>query len=208
MIFIKNIAIIQPWIGDDVIFTSPFGERIHPVTKKRKFHNGIDVVIQNDVVTACYSGVVEFCGQWQDEYSKTAGKVVVLKHYDHVGNYQGKSRYYHLNDVLVSIGDNVKVGQQIGVQGWSGSVDPPDVNGKHLHFEIEDRNGKKLDPCELINIIGVPQQKIKYKTWSEPIFVELNQAGYEWYERRFSEPITRAETMAVQHKQLKKEGKL
>jgi len=166
------------------------------------------VVIQNDIVTACYHGIVEFCGQWKDEYSKTAGKVVVLKHYDHVGNYQGKSRYYHLKEVLVSIGDNVSVGQKIGVQGWSGRVYPPNAKGKHLHFEIEDQNEKKLDPCDLINIIGVPQQKIKYKTWSEPIFIELNQAGYIWSERRFDEPITRGESMAAQHKQLSKEGKI
>ena len=52
--------------------------------------------------------------------------------------------YGHIkNNLLVSVGQTVTKGQPIGYMGNSGSS-----TGTHLHFEIRDAAGNKIDPCK------------------------------------------------------------
>lgn len=60
----------------------------------------------------------------------TWGNVVVIEHSESILY----SRYAHLENVTVRVGDNVRVGQQIAVIGKSGMGYVP--NGEHLHFDI------------------------------------------------------------------------
>jgi murein DD-endopeptidase MepM/ murein hydrolase activator NlpD len=53
--------------------------------------------------------------------------------------------YGHIkNNIKVSVGETVTKGQLLGYMGNSGSS-----TGTHLHFEIRDANGTKLNPCKV-----------------------------------------------------------
>lgn len=123
---------------DKYIITSPFGMRIHPVTKVKKMHNGIDLVATNNGKT----------GQVDDIMAHTGGTVYAVGYGDSAGNYikikvaDGSIMvYYHLEaKPKFKKGDVIKTGQVIGRMGKSGSV-----TGKHLHWGIQ-KDGKWIDP--------------------------------------------------------------
>lgn len=123
---------------DRYIITSPFGMRIHPVTKVKKMHNGIDLVATNDSKT----------GQVDDIMAHTGGTVYAVGYGDSSGNYikikvaDGSIMvYYHLaTKPKFKKGDAIKKGQIIGRMGKSGSA-----TGKHLHWGIQ-KDGKWIDP--------------------------------------------------------------
>jgi hypothetical protein len=64
------------------------------------------------------------------------GATVVVQHADGT-----KTRYAHLSARLVTQGDTVEAGEPLGRAGKSGSA-----TGTHLHFEVIDPNGKRVEP--------------------------------------------------------------
>ena len=60
-------------------------------------------------------------------------------------------QYNHLNSINVTQGQTVKAGQQIATMGFTGWVEPPNINGTHLHFEVW-VNGVRKDPLQFIDI--------------------------------------------------------
>lgn len=111
--------------------TSPFGNRIHPVTKVQAFHNGID--IGAPMGTPIYSPEA---GRVINRYENaTGGKQLIIEHTN--GFVTG---YAHLNDYAVKMGDNVKKGHLIGYVGATGRV-----TGPHLHLTLK-KQGAYLDP--------------------------------------------------------------
>ena len=113
---------------------SPFGNRIHPILKRKILHSGIDIAAPNGTpVKAPAAGEVIYDG-WLRGY----GRVVVLNHG------QGYSTLYaHLSASLVKEGQEVKAGTVIARVGRTGNV-----TGYHLHFEVR--------------IYGTPANPIKY----------------------------------------------
>jgi hypothetical protein len=102
--------------------TSPFGNRIHPISGKLRFHEGIDFgTPEGTPIQASKKGVVVFAG-WDGGY----GRTVII---NHAGNYE--TLYAHLEQVLVNEGDSVTQGETIGLSGNTGYS-----TGPHLHFEI------------------------------------------------------------------------
>ncbi|MCU5583201.1 peptidoglycan DD-metalloendopeptidase family protein [Bacillus toyonensis] len=104
--------------------TSPFGPRWGTI------HKGIDYSCQDGVtaIAASKGGVVELAefgagGSGFGGY----GNVVVINH----GNGYW-SLYGHMSSITVQKGQNIGVGQQVGVCGRTGQV-----TGPHLHFEIK-----------------------------------------------------------------------
>ncbi len=65
-----------------------------------------------------------------------------------------RTRYAHLNTVIVKKGSHVVQGQKIGTMGNTGNVRPKprsskSTAGTHLHFEIIKPNGQKMNPNKL-----------------------------------------------------------
>lgn len=102
--------------------SSPYGYRIHPISKEEKFHKGVDIPADygKDIVSTDY-GVVTFSGQ-QNGY----GNVVIVTHFD------GKvSKYAHNSENVVKEGEVVEKGQTIAKIGSTGNS-----TGNHVHFEV------------------------------------------------------------------------
>lgn len=113
--------------------TSAFGVRVHPISRRRKLHAGVDFAAKRGArVNAAREGVVVHA-RWRGGY----GRLVVIDHGDGV-----TSRYAHLGQIRVREGQWVRAGQSIGAVGSSGAA-----TGPHLHFEIrEDR--EPIDPAD------------------------------------------------------------
>lgn len=116
--------------------TSPFGYRIHPVTRARSLHTGIDLANSSGTaILASKNGVVERVG-----YQGSYGNVVIINHGNGV-----TTLYAHLSGFNVRVGQNVQQGERIASMGSTGRS-----TGSHLHFEIR-QNGNAVNP---LNYIG------------------------------------------------------
>ena len=115
--------------------SSSFGMRFHPIDKVYKMHNGVDLPgTTGTPVIASRGGVVTTA-----VFHKTCGNHIWINH----GNGY-KSVYMHLDTMIVSVGQYVEAGQQIGTLGNTGGS-----TGPHLHFGIVE-NGVYIDPMPLI----------------------------------------------------------
>jgi hypothetical protein len=100
-----------------------------------KFHNGIDIANGYGTPTrAVAAGRVQFTGWENSGY----GNYIQIKHPD--GSLTG---YGHHQRILVSPGQAVKPGQQIGEMGSTGKS-----TGPHVHFQVG-RNGNWFNPRKL-----------------------------------------------------------
>ena len=116
--------------------TSPFGMRIHPISKQWKMHNGVDMA----------------CAQGTPIYAAKSGKVTVTSYqaggagyYVSINHGDGfSSIYMHMTHYIVSPGQYVTAGQVIGYVGSTGGS-----TGPHLHFGIS-YNGTYVNPMNYI----------------------------------------------------------
>lgn len=114
--------------------SSPFGNRIHPILKVKKFHSGIDIPAPSGVaVVAAGSGKVVSSGTLG-----SYGRTVII---DHGGGIM--TLYAHNSKLLVSVGDTVTKGQKIALIGSTGAS-----TGPHLHFEVR-KNGQYMGPSSI-----------------------------------------------------------
>ncbi|MFE9660141.1 peptidoglycan DD-metalloendopeptidase family protein [Streptomyces sp. NPDC005955] len=115
--------------------TSPYGMRLHPILKVYKLHTGIDFgAPAGTPFRAARDGKVTFAG-WNNGY----GNRVIISH----GTINGKevsSTYNHMGAINVAVGQEVKVGQQVGPVGSTGYS-----TGPHAHFEVM-QDGAYVDP--------------------------------------------------------------
>jgi murein DD-endopeptidase MepM/ murein hydrolase activator NlpD len=117
--------------------TSGFGYRIDPLTGMRAFHRGIDIGTDPErAVFASAAGVVRVAGK-----KGALGNAVLLAHGAGL-----TTRYGHLSQVAVQVGQKVEQGELVGWVGRTGRA-----TGYHLHFEVL-LAGRPVDPLEYVDI--------------------------------------------------------
>ncbi len=117
--------------------SSRYGKRKHPVTKKWRFHHGIDLAgTWQENIDVSADGIVVFAG-----YHGSFGKVIRIKH-----KFNIMTTYGHLAKIMVKKGQIVSEGMTIGKMGRTGRV-----SGAHLHYEIS-VNGKSINPAKFFKI--------------------------------------------------------
>ena len=115
--------------------TSAYGWRIHPITGKESFHNGVDLAnVTGTPIYAAKSGTVTVA-----TYNGVYGYYVQINHGDGFS-----SLYGHMTHYIVSVGQSVSAGQVIGYMGSTGWS-----TGSHLHFTIY-YNGNTVNPMNYI----------------------------------------------------------
>ncbi len=116
--------------------SSPFGNRIHPVTGKPSFHGGVDFAASYGTgIKATRSGEVIV-----KTYNSSYGNYIIIDHGNGIA-----SLYAHMSGFNVSIGQEVSQGSIIGFIGSTGSS-----TGPHLHFEIR-VNGTRVNPMNYLD---------------------------------------------------------
>lgn len=151
------VFLLSP-MRDDIVYTpagagvvtSKAGFRVHPVTGKGDFHNGVDLGAKlNDKVYNLLDGVVV-----QSGYRGNLGVAVEVYHpYPNIHTIVG-----HLNAYTVKPGMWVRRGQVIGFAGSTGRS-----TGVHVHYTVithEPRN--YVEPLKYIQ--AVPQYIAALKT--------------------------------------------
>ena len=113
-----------------------FGWRIHPVTGRQQFHNGIDIPAPygTEIYAVNDGTVIEVSYNYGDGY------YVTISHGGGIASF-----YSHVSRYLVSVGDTVTRGQVIAYVGTSGYV-----TGAHLNLNIYE-NGKAVNPLNYFN---------------------------------------------------------
>jgi len=121
----------HPYPGS--IMTAPWGEQ-----RGDRRHGGQDWSGGNGKILAANDGVVtdaeNSCSVGNQSCGGGYGNLVDIR--SQVDGKEWTHRYAHMTSVGVKVGDTVRKGQQIGVEGDTGHS-----YGNHLHFEIRDSSG-------------------------------------------------------------------
>lgn len=118
------------------LISSNFGERIHPITKERKVHNGVDIAVpigthlysavDGTVILAAYSATA---GNWVKVQTDTGWTVIFM----------------HMDSLTVTTGQQVMKGDHLGYSGNTGRS-----TGPHLHLEVRNPEDKPMNPIFII----------------------------------------------------------
>jgi murein DD-endopeptidase MepM/ murein hydrolase activator NlpD len=149
--------------------TSPYGPRIHPISKRESFHSGIDLRANYTEAYAIADGTIRIAKS--SKYP--IGRYIVIDHSGFV------TIYGHMDSWAVPAGTRVKKGDVIGITGNSGGSTAP-----HLHFEIrlgnpqtlwsKNVNGsynQSIDPIPFLKSI----EDVDYKTLYENAQAKLDK---------------------------------
>lgn len=133
---LASIPSIQPIPNEKTEISSGFGERLHPILKIVKMHEGLDFTSPiGTEVHASGDGRVTFADYGTNGY----GIHVII---DHGFGYE--TLYGHLSQLKVRNGQKVKRGDLIGLSGNTGLS-----AGPHLHYEVH-KAGTPVDPANYL----------------------------------------------------------
>ncbi|MBX7541661.1 M23 family metallopeptidase [Qipengyuania sphaerica] len=115
----------------DARMSSDYGDRTHPVLKRRMGHKGVDLAAPTG--TPIYATADGFVSK-AERYS-SYGNYVAIEHGARI-----QTRYAHMSRIAVADGSWVKKGDIIGYVGSTGRS-----TGPHLHYEVR-IDGQAVNP--------------------------------------------------------------
>ena len=129
-----SVPVREPVTGE-IDFSSPFGVRVDPFLHVPAMHTGIDFRgSYGEPAHATAAGTVTSAG-WSGGY----GQMVEIDH----GNGLA-TRYGHLSEIDVRVGQSIRIGQVVGRIGSTGRS-----TGPHLHYETR-VDGEAVDPQKFL----------------------------------------------------------
>ncbi|ETO91774.1 MAG: peptidase, M23/M37 family domain protein [Candidatus Xenolissoclinum pacificiensis L6] len=144
----RKVVNLDHYIGNGKGFVSPvdpsipisshYGNRYHPIKRKKSFHKGIDYATQiGTPVYAASEGEITVLSK-----STSYGNLIKIKHQNGY-----LTLYAHLSKFAPNIksGANVRKGELIGFSGDTGMV-----TGPHLHFETL-KDNKHINPLQVLS---------------------------------------------------------
>jgi murein DD-endopeptidase MepM/ murein hydrolase activator NlpD len=127
---LRTVPLRKP-VSGEIDETSPFGVRMDPFAGEPAMHTGVDIRGEvGEPVYATGAGKITIAG-WDGGY----GNMVEIDH----GNGLA-TRYGHLSQIDVHVGDEVRLGQIVGLIGSTGRS-----TGPHLHYETR-VDGEPVNP--------------------------------------------------------------
>ncbi len=155
--------------------TSPYGWRIHPISKVRSHHNGIDYAPRsapwNPPIPSPIEGIV-----WSTGNFGGRGLCVTVR-------IQGTNEmllFQHLARIDTVKGRQIREGQSIGLMGTTGNS-----TGVHLHAELRTYDGRNALGS------GVYGDPSKYVIVKEPSIAEIWRRTFEERRQRLMEMFKR-----------------
>ncbi len=134
-------------------FSSRFGWRTDSVYACAENFTGVDLAINaGNPIYATGDGVVE-----QSEYQRGYGNIVTINH-----GFGYKTRYAHMKESVLKVGDTVKRGDHVGYVGSTGKS-----TGNHLHYEVIFR-GRPVNPTGFMDM-EMPYEDYKNIVTEVPI---------------------------------------
>ncbi len=131
----KKLSEMPAILPADGPVVSGFGERLHPILKIYRPHNGIDILVSTGTpIYAPGDGKITQAGR-----GGGLGNFVRIEH----TSTGYSTTFAHLSEIPDNIKRGVKVkrGDVIGLSGNTGLSKAP-----HLHYEVRDANGKAFNP--------------------------------------------------------------
>ena len=130
-----TVPVRKPVTGE-IDLSSPFGVRVDPFVHEAAMHTGLDFRGEfGEPIHATAAGTVTVAG-WTGGY----GKMVEINH----GNGLA-TRFGHLSEIDVAVGDKIRIGQVVGKLGSTGRS-----TGPHLHYETR-VNGEPVNPQKFLD---------------------------------------------------------
>jgi murein DD-endopeptidase MepM/ murein hydrolase activator NlpD len=118
-----------------VRYTSGFGGRKDPLGRGYRMHEGQDLAgAHGSPIYATADGVVTYAG-WESGY----GRLIKIRH-----DFGIETRYGHLSQISVNVGEKVSRDERIGDMGNTGRS-----TGTHLHYEVR-LSGAAVNPMTYI----------------------------------------------------------
>lgn len=135
----NDLSLVWPVERSQCWISSHFGPR-RKQDGSGGFHYGIDMAaVRGTPVYAAAAGVVVQAG-----YVSGYGNMIVVEH-----NRKYRTRYAHLDKILVKVGKKVSQNQCIGKVGDTGFIRKKGRDGSHLHFEVL-AFGKQMNPLYVL----------------------------------------------------------